>query len=50
MDKKTNKDPLHGMTLKAILIHLEAYYGWEYLGEQVSIKCFNNDPSINSSL
>ena len=44
------KDPLHGITLKMMLTDLEAWYGWDELGENIDIRCFNNDPSISSSL
>jgi uncharacterized protein (DUF2132 family) len=43
-------DPLHGITLKAILEKLVDYYGFDTLGELIKIKCFNENPSINSSL
>lgn len=43
-------NPLHGVTLKAILTELEAYFGFEALGQQVKINCFTKDPSIKSSL
>lgn len=43
-------DPLHGMTLKAILERLLAHYGWEELGNRVRIRCFMFDPTITSSL
>lgn len=44
-------DPLHGVTLKAILEYLVAYYdGWEQLGNNIRINCFIDNPSINSSL
>jgi uncharacterized protein (DUF2132 family) len=46
---KTN-DPLHGLTLAAILDTLVAHFGWKELGERVPIRCFTHDPSINSSL
>lgn len=53
-EEQTNKvrkqDPLHGITLKAIVTELEEKYGWKELGELINIKCFTNDPSINSSL
>ncbi len=45
-----NKDLLHGITLKMMLTDLEAWYGWEELGESINIRCFTNDPSIASSL
>lgn len=53
-EEQTNKvrkqDPLHGITLKAIVVELEEKLGWEELGKRINIKCFTNDPSINSSL
>lgn len=46
-----SKDSLHGVTLKAILEYLLAYYdGWEQLGNNIRINCFTDNPSINSSL
>jgi uncharacterized protein (DUF2132 family) len=43
-------DPLHGITLKAILEKLVEYYGFDTLGELIKIKCFNENPSVKSSL
>lgn len=43
-------DPLHGITLKVILERLVEHYGWEELGERISIRCFIFDPSMGSSL
>jgi len=43
-------NPLHGITLEQILVDLEAFYGWESLGEQINIRCFKENPSIKSSL
>ena len=43
-------NPLHGKTLEMILTHLVKYHGWERLGKVININCFNNDPSIKSSL
>lgn len=43
-------DPLHGVTLEAILTELVAHYGWAQLAEQIAINCFKADPSIKSSL
>jgi uncharacterized protein (DUF2132 family) len=43
-------DPLHGITLKAILEKLVEYYGFDTLGELIKIKCFNENPTIKSSL
>lgn len=43
-------NPLHGITLEQILNWLVENYGWEYLGTEVNIKCFQSDPSVKSSL
>ncbi|WP_294199685.1 MULTISPECIES: VF530 family protein [Chryseobacterium] len=49
--EQQSKDPLHGKRLDAILEELVAYYqGFEKLGEQINIRCFTDNPSINSSL
>lgn len=50
MTEINNKDPLHGVTLKMILTDLEDWYGWSELGANINIRCFTNNPSINSSL
>ena len=43
-------NPLHGIKLETILNKLVEYYGWEELGYKINIRCFNFEPSINSSL
>ncbi|MBA4418265.1 MAG: transporter [Syntrophus sp. (in: bacteria)] len=43
-------DPLHGVTLEMMLTRLVEHYGWNKMGRVINIKCFNNDPSIKSSL
>ena len=53
MSKKQEQqinNPLHGIKLVDILYHLVSYYGFEELGNKISIRCFTHDPSINSSL
>ena len=45
-----SKDPLHGVTLEALLKELVAHHGWAELARQVEIRCFMFDPSITSSL
>jgi uncharacterized protein (DUF2132 family) len=45
-----SRDPLHGITLEAMLTALVAHYGWPGLGERIPVRCFNHDPSIPSSL
>jgi uncharacterized protein (DUF2132 family) len=48
--KSSFKDPLHGLHLKFILERLEAHYGFDTLGELIKIKCFNDNPTVKSSL
>ena len=43
-------NPLHGVTLKAIVEDLVARHGWEGLANQVPVRCFTNEPSVKSSL
>ena len=43
-------NPLHGVTLEQVLNSLVDHYGWDGLGGRIDIRCFNNDPSIKSSL
>ena len=50
MNSKQPNNPLHGITLERILDHLVEHYGWNELGQRITIKCFTNDPSIKSSL
>jgi len=50
MEKKQSNDPLHGITLQKIVETLVDYYGFDTLGELIKIKCFNENPSIKSSL
>ena len=50
MTPQQPNNALHGITLEAILTELVAHYGWQELGKIIAIKCFNNDPSIKSSL
>ena len=50
MNDPQSRDPLHGVTLEQLLTELVAHYGWEELGQRIEIRCFNFDPSIQSSL
>jgi len=50
MENKISNNPLHGITLKKILEDLVGFYGFDTLGELIKIKCFNDNPSIKSSL
>ena len=50
MENQKN-NPLHGKRLDDIIEELVVYYGgWECLGNQINIKCFNDKPSLKSSL
>ena len=43
-------DPLHGITLEAILNTLVKRHGWAELEQLTNVRCFQVDPSIKSSL
>ncbi|MEC5215161.1 uncharacterized protein (DUF2132 family) [Actimicrobium sp. GrIS 1.19] len=43
-------DPLHGVTLAAMLTALVEQYGWDGLAQRIDVRCFKTDPSIKSSL
>ena len=44
------RNPLHGVTLEAIVTALVAHYGWADLAQRIPLRCFSSDPSIASSL
>ena len=44
------RNPLHGLTLEAIVTALVEHYGWAGLGERIPVRCFLSDPSVTSSL
>lgn len=46
----TDPNPLHGVTLEQIVTRLADYYGWEELGRRINIRCFQDNPSVGSSL
>ncbi len=50
MNEEQPNNPLHGKTLEMVVIHLVDRYGWEELGERITINCFIINPSIKSSL
>ena len=43
-------NPLHGKTLETIVEHLQHHFGWKELGLRIPVRCFNENPSIKSSL
>jgi|TARA_B110000908_G_C9974340_1_gene322632 uncharacterized protein (DUF2132 family) len=50
LQREQPNNPLHGITLKTILLELIAEYGWGELALKINVNCFKSDPSINSSL
>lgn len=50
MSNEQPNNPLHGITLKMMITELVDHYGFDELGDIISINCFQKDPSINSSL
>ena len=44
------RNPLHGVTLEAMVRALEAHYGWADLAQRIPVRCFTHDPSVASSL
>jgi uncharacterized protein (DUF2132 family) len=50
MAETQHNNPLHGVTLKAIVTILVERHGWGKLGKLIDIRCFKQDPNINSSL
>lgn len=50
MGETKSMDPLHGITLEQMVTDLHAAIGWEGLAAKVQIRCFQENPSISSSL
>lgn len=44
------RNPLHGITLEALLTELVSHYGWPGLASRIQLRCFSIEPSISSSL
>jgi uncharacterized protein (DUF2132 family) len=44
------RNPLHGLTLEAIVTALVDVYGWQGLDERIPLRCFAFEPSVKSSL
>ena len=44
------RNPLHGLTLEAIVVALVDAYGWEGLDSRIPLRCFAFEPSVKSSL
>lgn len=43
-------NPLHGVKLETMVVALADYFGWDELGQRIPVRCFQSDPSVNSSL
>ena len=50
MSQEQPNNPLHGITLKAMLEDLVQRRGWAGLAERIPVRCFMFEPSIRSSL
>ncbi|HEY3754991.1 MAG TPA: VF530 family protein [Opitutaceae bacterium] len=50
MPNRPARNPLHGVTLEAIVNFLVERCGWEEMGREVNIRCFTSEPSLGSSL
>ncbi|HEX7481723.1 MAG TPA: VF530 family protein [Polyangiales bacterium] len=50
MSDEQPKNKLHGISLEQIVTELVAHYGWPELGTLVDIRCFQQDPTVTSSL
>ena len=50
MSKQQINNPLHGLTLETIVNSLVDKLGWDELAFRIDIRCFNNEPSVKSSL
>jgi uncharacterized protein (DUF2132 family) len=44
------RNPLHGLTLEAIVTSLVDEYGWEGLDTRIPLRCFAFEPSVKSTL
>ncbi|HMX12096.1 MAG TPA: VF530 family protein [Burkholderiaceae bacterium] len=44
------RNPLHGLTLEAIVTALQGEYGWDGLNARIPLRCFASNPSVKSSL
>jgi uncharacterized protein (DUF2132 family) len=44
------QNPLHGVTLEAIVADLVERHGWAEMGARIPVRCFLLNPSVKSSL
>ncbi|HVJ16677.1 MAG TPA: VF530 family protein [Polyangiaceae bacterium] len=50
MSREQPNNPLHGITLEAMLTELVARHGFVGLASRIDVRCFSVDPSVSSSL
>ena len=50
MADSPRSDPLHGVTLEAMVTSLSVHFGWDELGQRIPVRCFQSEPSVASSL
>ena len=50
MTVRQRNNPLHGITLKAMLEQMVDQFGWEGLARDIPINCFLVEPSLASAL
>ncbi len=50
MTDSQNTDPLHGVTLKALLTEIVDRHGFEELAYRIPVDCFLYEPTFTSSL
>ncbi len=50
MARRRPLNPLNGITLEMMLEQLVAHMGWEAMGQEIPIRCFEHEPSVSSSL
>lgn len=48
--RQQHNNPLHGLTLEAIVTALVAHFGWDELALLIPVRCFSHEPSMKSSL
>lgn len=49
-EEKNKNNPLHGVKLQDILEFLVKKYGFKELSKRIAVRCFFNEPNINSCL
>lgn len=50
MTPSNPRNPLHGITLEQIVTQLAERHGWAEMARRIPIRCFENNPSVKSSL